>query len=98
MRGIPSGFVELDPEAVQKVLDGHEDLLSGEQVKIEALYRQHMDCPKGCGRTMQKSAASVQFAFGNDNWMVPRCLMKCAMCGLVLNPFDGMVVEVGDDM
>ena len=33
--GIPIGFVELDPEEVQKALDGQEYVLGDEQTKAE---------------------------------------------------------------
>lgn len=95
-KGIPLGFVELDPKTVTKLLAGFDDELSGELIKAEALYRQHADCPRGCGRTMQKHGASASFAFGDSNWLIPRCLMKCCHCGCVLNPFDGMLVSLGD--
>jgi hypothetical protein len=93
--GIPAGFVELDPDDARKALEGHDDILAGEHKKAEALYRQHSDCPRGCGQTMHKTAAPLTFAFGNANWNIPRCLLKCSHCGCTFNPFDGMIVELG---
>jgi hypothetical protein len=94
--GIPAHFVQLPQETVEKALAGHEDLLSGEALKAEAIYRQHKACRNGCGNTMEKSAGGPRFAFGDPDWSIPRCLMKCYACGFTLNPFDGMVVAAGD--
>lgn len=95
-RGIPLHFVELDPEVAQKAIEGHTDVLTGESLKAEALYRQHTACPNGCGPTMEKAGAHPNFAFGDSNWLIPRCIMKCYACGCTKNPFDGMIIEVGD--
>ena len=95
-QGIPASFVQLAPEAVKAALEGQEDLLQGEALKAEALYRQHLDCQNGCGRTMEKSSGGTKFAFNDPDWRVPRCLMKCYACGFTLNPFNGLVVAAGD--
>lgn len=95
-RGIPLHFVQLPPEKVQEALDGHEDILAGEQLKAEALYRQHLNCHNGCGQTMEKCFSTVAFAFSDKNWHIPRCVMKCYACEFTLNPFDGMVVNIGN--
>lgn len=94
--GIPLHYTELDPEIAKRATEGYDDELTGEQKKLEALYRQHSECPRGCSGTMQKHAAHPNFAFGSKDWLVPRCLLKCSHCGCVLNPFDGMIVELGD--
>lgn len=93
--GIPAGFVELDPDVARKAVEGHEEILTGEYRKAEALYRQHENCPRGCGQTMQKTAANVSFAFSDPNWRIPRCILKCSHCSCTFNPFDGMIVELG---
>lgn len=94
--GIPTGLVELDPEVARKSIEGHLDVLEGEARAAEAIYRQHRDCPRGCGPTMQKSAAPAAWAFGDGNWHIPRCLMKCQHCGCTKDPFGGFIVELGD--
>lgn len=93
---IPAWFKTLPVEEVRKALEGSEDVLASEHKKAEALYAQHTNCPNGCGSTMEKHHGGVKFAFSDGNWLIPRCLMKCHACGCVRNPFDGMVVEVGD--
>jgi|SRR5690606_554576 len=94
-KGIPSNFIEMDPEDALKAVNGYDDVLAGETKKIEALYRQHTNCPRGCGPTMQKYPAPLGFIFNDPNWLVPRCLLRCSHCGCVYNPFDGMIVELG---
>jgi hypothetical protein len=86
----------MDPELARRAVEGIPDLLSGEYTKAEALYRQHKDCRNGCGPTMEKSFGGTAFAFADEGWHIPRCLMKCYACGLTINPFDGMLVAVGD--
>jgi hypothetical protein len=96
MKGIPAGLVELDPEIAKKAIEGHTDVLAAEDKAAEALYRQHRDCPRGCGPTMRKSAAPAAWAFQDSNWHIPRCLMECQHCGCTKDPFGGLIVELGD--
>lgn len=95
-KGIPLHFQLLDPKAARAAVEGYEDVLAGEHKKAEALYRQHLLCPNGCGQTMEKSHGGVAFAFNDPNWLIPRCLMKCHACSCTINPFDGMIIEQGD--
>lgn len=95
-KGIPLGFQQLDPEVARLAVEGVPNMLTGEHTKAEALYRQHTHCANGCGPTMEKHFGGTSFAFSDDNWLIPRCLMKCHACGFTMNPFDGMVVERGD--
>ncbi len=94
--GIPITFQLLDPNVARKAVEGHEDVLAGQHKKAEAIYRQHLHCRNGCGRTMEKSHGGVTFAFADPDWLIPRCLMKCHACGCSINPFDGMLVEQGN--
>jgi len=95
-QGIPLGFQTLDPKIARRAVDGIPDVLTGESIKAEAIYRQHKHCPNGCGPTMEKSFGGTTFAFSDENWLIPRCLMKCYACDCTINPFDGMIVSVGD--
>lgn len=95
-KGIPLSFQLLDPEVARKAVEGVPDVLAGEHTKAEALYRQHTNCPNGCGPTMEKSFGGAAFAFSDPGWLIPRCLMKCHACGCTINPFDGMLVEQGN--
>lgn len=94
--GIPLHFQLLDPETARKAVEGVPDVLSGQSKMAEAIYRQHLDCPNGCGPTMEKHFGGVSFAFSDGDWLIPRCLMKCHACGHTKNPFDGMTVERGN--
>lgn len=94
--GIPLTFQLLDPEVARKATEGIPDVLGGENTKAEALYRAHIVCKNGCGPTMEKSPGGPTFAFSDPAWLVPRCLLKCHVCGFTMNPFDGMVVALGD--
>lgn len=94
--GIPLTFQLLDSSDASKAVEGYEDVFSGQHKKAEALYRQHLLCPNGCGKTMEKSHGGVVFAFADPDWHIPRCLMKCHACGCSINPFDGMLVEPGN--
>jgi hypothetical protein len=80
----------------QLAVEGIPDLLAGDQRKADALYRQHKFCKNGCGPTMEQHYGGTQFAFADPDWLVPRNLMKCHICGFTMNPFDGMVVELGN--
>lgn len=95
-RGIPLTFQTMDPEVARKAIEGIPDILTPENEKAEALYRQHRLCPNGCGPTMEKAFGGAAFAFSDENWLIPRCIMKCYKCGCSINPFDGMLVERGD--
>lgn len=94
--GIPLHFQLLDPEIARKAVEGVPDVLSGQYKMAEAIYRQHQDCPNGCGPTMEKSFGGTVFAFASSEWLIPRCLMKCHACGCSINPFDGLLVERGN--
>lgn len=94
--GIPLSFRTLDPAEARRAVEGIPCVLDDEHRKAEALYRQHTHCPNGCGPTMEKASAGVAFAFADKDWRIPRCVMKCYTCGCSINPFDGMVVELGN--
>jgi hypothetical protein len=94
--GIPANFKLMPSAQLKAAVEGIPDLLSAQHYKAEALYRQHNACPNGCGPTMEKSFGGTAFAFSDDEWQIPRCIMKCHICGCSRNPFDGMIVELGD--
>lgn len=88
--------MELDPKIARFAIEGYGDELVGQQRKAESLYRQHLDCPRGCGKTMEKTAAPAAFAFGDPDWLIPRCLLRCHRCGCCYDPFGGLIVNLGD--
>ena len=93
-KGIPAHFIELDPMIARKAVEGYDNAFKGESENLEALYRQHKTCPRGCGHTMTKEFGGIEWTFGGDT-LLPRFLMKCQRCGYCMNPFDGMTVETG---
>lgn len=93
--GIPGHFQLLDPAVASAAVKGIPDLLAGESRRNEAVYRQHRYCKNGCGPTMETAYGGTQFAFSDPDTLVPRMLMKCHACGFSMNPFDGMIVEMG---
>jgi rubredoxin len=94
--GIPIGFQELDPDLAWKAIEGIPDALAGERRAMDAIYNQHKMCKNGCGPTMEQHFGGTEFAFADPNWLIPRALMKCHACGFTMNPFDGMIVALGD--
>lgn len=95
-QGIPLGVQTLDPELARLAIEGIPDALAGDTAKTEALYRQHKFCKNGCGPTMEKHFGGIEFAFSDPDCLIPRSLLKCHACGFTLNPFDGMIVALGD--
>lgn len=95
-KGIPLHFQPLDQEVARKLVENVPCIFDKEQEQAEALYRQHRRCPNGCGETMEKAYGGTEFAFASKNWNIPRCVMACYACGCSINPFDGMVISVGD--
>ena len=93
---VKSQLVELDPAIALSAIEKFPDELAGNQRSAEALYRQHKQCPRGCGPTMEKSAAPASFAFGDPDWLIPRCLLTCAVCRCTYDPFNGLVVTLGN--
>ena len=94
--GIPLGFVTLDPDEAQKALVGFPDVLTGDARKAAAVYAAHSRCKNGCGHTMVQEYGGTEFAFADPDIHVPRCIMRCSVCGFAINPFDGMVIAAGD--
>lgn len=85
-------FSELDPELAWKLIEGHEDVLSGEAKAQEAFYRQFR-CPR-CKQAMNKEFDG-RHAFSGDT-LVARALLRCGGCDLLLEPDTGLVVESGN--
>lgn len=87
-------FKELDPDVARKLLEGYDDVLSDEAAKFEVFYRQ-FTCPTGCPDPLQKEFVRTH-AFADPDVLVPRALLRCPKCRLLLNPFNGLVVEAGN--
>lgn len=95
-KGIPLSFVTLPDSVTRAAISGYTDELAGESRKAEAVYRQHVDCPRGCGATMVRTPKPANAVYSNEDWCIPTDLVKCTTCGYCKDPFTGLTVEVGD--
>jgi hypothetical protein len=85
-------FKELDPELHLKLIEGYTDELSPEAKSLELFYRLHSRC-KRCGELMQKEFDG-RTAWESDDAM-PHALLRCTNCGMLLEPFTGLVLDTG---
>ena len=86
-------FKPMKESELLAALAGHDDCLSGEFTKLEAVYRQ-CSCPQ-CGGSCQKVYDS-RHAFSDPDTMVPRALLRCTQCKALFDPFTGIRVEMGN--
>jgi hypothetical protein len=86
-------FVELDPLAAWKAIEGYTNELSAEQKGLDAFYRQ-FKC-KRCGGNVQK-AFNPRHAFSDPEVMNPRALLRCTACKCLFDPHNGVILELGD--
>lgn len=84
---------ELDPELAWKAIEGYTNELAPEQKALDAFYRQFR-C-KQCGGECRKEIASVKHAFGDPQTIVPRSVLRCAVCDGLFDPHSGLVLELG---
>ena len=92
---MPKTYQEMDPELALKLIEGYDDVLTGEMRKQEAFYRQ-FDCPR-CGGKCDKHFLSIQHAFPqNGESLVPRSGLKCRLCDCVFDPHSGLMVSLGN--
>jgi len=91
----------MDPELLLKAIEGYKDELTPAHQAQEAFYRQFA-CPScGCA-TMNKEFLSsagagrgVTFVEGE---VMPRAMLRCAQCELLLNPHTGFIIENGEGL
>lgn len=83
-------FVTMDPELAMSLIDGYENELEGELRKLEAFYRQ-FTCPK-CRSSMAKELNSLH-TFSDPETLVPRSLLRCTSCDLLLDPHTGLILQ-----
>lgn len=90
-------FVEMDPEVIWKLVEGYQNELAPEHLKLEAYYRQ-FSCPQCQGACRKEIVASHMFA--DPSCLVPRALLRCLLCECLFNPHitangQPMIVEMG---
>jgi ribosomal protein L37E len=88
-------FIEMDPELALKAIEGYENELAPEAAKLEAFYRQ-FNC-KRCGSSALNKEVDVRHAFADEDTLVPRSLLRCAVCGFLFDPHSGLTLEIGRD-
>lgn len=94
---MPKPFVELDPDIARRAVEGYENVLLGEQKKLDAFYRQ-FTCP-ACKGPVRKET-TPQHAFGDPDVLVPRSFLHCADpdCDHIFDPHSGLTLQVGKMM
>lgn len=88
-----SVYRTLDPEVAWKLIEGYEDVLSGEARKFDTFYRQ-FNCPR-CKETLVKEFDS-RHAFSDPNTLIPRALLRCQGCGFLVDPHTNVVLNSGN--
>jgi hypothetical protein len=86
-------FKELDPAIIRRVIQGYDDVLTPTAKADEAFYRQ-FSCPR-CNGNMNKEF-NARSAFDGES-LLPKALLRCPLCTLLLEPHTNVIVEVGDD-
>jgi hypothetical protein len=88
-------FTELDPDVCWRAIEGYENELLPEHRTLEAYYKQFR-CPR-CGGECAKEFQAAH-AFADKSVLTPRALLRCIACECLINPFDGMVLEIGKEL
>jgi ribosomal protein S27AE len=82
----------MDPEMVRRAVEGYQDELGPALRVQEAFYHQKSSCPR-CQSSMAKEF-DARTAFVPDE-PLPRALLRCEQCGLLMNPHTDLIVEAG---
>ena len=87
-------YIELDPDVVLKAIEGHENILEGEQKKMEAFYRQFI-CPSCKGTALSKRFDS-RHAFADPECLLARATLACNDCNCHFDPHSGIIISMGN--
>jgi len=82
----------LDPEIIQKLIEGHEDVLSPLARENEKYYASQA-CPR-CGGSCKK-LADHRTMFNGDA-PLPKFYLECLACGEQFDPHTGMIIRIGN--
>lgn len=81
-------FKEMNPDDVRRLLDGHQDVLSGEVAKEQAFFRA-VPCPRCRSRSFRTSVDPRRpFTPGVP---LPNKIATCLECETEFDPFSGFV-------
>lgn len=83
-------FKELDPKIAQRMIEGHEDVLS-EQVQRELDFVNQQSCPRCCGNVIPEHDVRRMIKGGP-----PRPLARCGECECLFDPYSGLLLEMGN--
>ncbi len=86
-------YTELDPDVCWAAIEGQEDILTSEAMKLDTFYRHHR-CPR-CSSELQKEFDS-RHAFSDPDTIVPRALLRCPICRYLTDPHNNVVLEYGN--
>jgi hypothetical protein len=89
-------FMTLPPDAVRKILEGHQDVLTPAQKEHEVFFR-HLSCPSCGGGVMpivhpvmnRETGQRSPFRAGD---VLPNYLAKCKVCEVEFEPYTGIQV------
>jgi hypothetical protein len=87
-------YVTMPAELVRKAIEGHENVLEGDNLKLEAFYRQFV-CNR-CGGQYHKEFNRNHAFAGNGDHVIARALLRCCDCKALFDPFSGLLVEMGN--
>jgi hypothetical protein len=79
-------------EITEKLLEGHEDILTPAVTEREKFYSSQ-SCPR-CGGSCRKQGDSRTMFTDGD--MLAKFYLECLACGEVFNPHNGMIIKMGN--
>jgi hypothetical protein len=85
-----SSFKEMSAEVVRKALEGHEDILTPENMKEEAFFR-HASCP-ACGGQNHSPTIDPVRPFSPHS-PLPQKNLVCLACQTSFNPRTGLILK-----
>lgn len=82
----------LDPEIAQKLLEGHEDVVSARTEEQDKFYAAQ-SCPR-CGGNCRKLGDYRTMHTGDE--VLPKFYLQCLACGEEFDPHTGIVLKTGN--
>ena len=82
----------LDTEITMKLLEGHEDVISSANERMNKFYAEQT-CPR-CGGNCRKLGDYHTMYTGDD--ALPKFYLQCLACGEEFDPHTGLVIKTGN--
>lgn len=89
-----SKYTELDPEVARQALEGYVDELDAEARELDKFYAA-FKCPRGCSGSLHREIDG-RHAFSDPNVLVPRSMLRCKVCGYLIEPHSRVVLDSGN--